>query len=145
MADVISPSFASPEESGISMFPTPVIHQTSERKKKGLQAENKNNGVPTLSLSRTHTYSHALTHTNKWREQNRWFYRYNDLKEFLETRLTQVEQVCNSLMKQDDEMELDVGLVFHSFRADAAISHAHTRIHATHSTGPGTSCFSSGS
>lgn len=38
-----------------------------------------------------------------------------------------MEQVCNSLKKQDDEMELDVGLVFHFFRADAAnLAQAHT-------------------
>lgn len=131
MADVISQpqhsrTFACPGESGISVFPTPVIHQTSE--KRVYKRKQKQRCTHALPLSLTHTYSHAPTHTNKWREQNRWFCRYNDLKEFLETCLTQVEQVCNSLIKQDDEMELDVGLVFHSFHADAAILHRHTHV-----------------
>lgn len=65
MADVISPSFASPEESGISMFPTPVIHQTSEREKKKGFTSRKQKQRCTHALSFTHTHVFACTDTHK--------------------------------------------------------------------------------
>lgn len=64
MADVISPSFASPEESGISMFPTPVIHQTSEReKKKRVYKQKTKTTVYPRSLFHAHTRIRMHWHT----------------------------------------------------------------------------------